>query len=50
MIDELDELGIPDRMQFGFQRAVNTLQATINVEAVLNEAIDYLVAVLYLNK
>lgn len=46
VIDELDELVTPDCMQFGFRRAVKNLQAAIDVADILNEAIDYLVAVL----
>lgn len=50
VIDALDELICPDRMQFGFQRAINTLQAAIDVAAVLNEAVQHLFAILDLTK
>lgn len=33
VIDELEEIVRPDRIQFGFQRAINTLQAEIDVVA-----------------
>lgn len=50
VIDELDYLVQPDRMQFGFQRSINTLQTAIDIAAVINEAIYHLVAVLDLTK
>lgn len=50
VVDELDEITHTYRMQFGFQRLINTLQAAVDVAAVLNEAAEYLVAVIYLTK
>lgn len=50
VVDELDEIITPDRMQYGFQRAINTLQAALDVAAILNEAIEHLIAVLDLTK
>lgn len=50
MVDELDELVTPDSMQLGFQRNINTLQASIDVAAILSQAVEYFVAVLDLTK
>lgn len=40
----------PDYIKFGFQRSINTLQAAIVVVAIISNAEEYFVAVLYLTK
>lgn len=50
VVDELDESEKPDRMQSGFKRAINTLQAAKDVADIINETIDHLIAVLDLTK
>lgn len=49
-MEEIDQIVRPGRIQFGFQRTINTLQASIYGAAVLEEAEPHLIAVPELSK
>lgn len=50
VVEELYSLVRPDRIQFGFQSHINTLQAAMDIAAKLNELVQKIIAVLDLTK
>lgn len=50
MIGELEKVLQTDRMNFGFQRIINTLQAALDIAAVVEAELGQMLAIIDLTK